>query len=91
MNFQGAFAGLVMGMIVGLIRFGIEYSYPTPSCADAEPDPTPSIVKNFHYLYFSTFLFVLTGVIAVIVSLLTKPINPKCVSVNPFSFHTMDG
>lgn len=80
-TFQGAFFGLVLGMLVGLARFIAEYSYGKWSCGDAEPDSTPALIKNFHYLYFSLFLFVLTGLVAAVVSVLTKPIDERCVSI----------
>lgn len=78
LNEKGAFFGLVLGMLVGLARFIAEYAYGKRSCGDVGPDPTPAIIKNFHYLYFSVFLFVLTGLVAVVISLLTKPIDKRC-------------
>ena len=69
-------------MAVGLVRFIIEYSYKVPECGDPTPDPRPAIVSNFHYLYFSIFAFGLTGVTAIIISLLSKPIDQRCVSLH---------
>ena len=68
-------------MVVGLIRFIVEYAYTVPDCLSGLPDPRPSIVKDFHYLYFATFLFVLTGMCAIGISLITQPIDPRCVSI----------
>ncbi|XP_061169606.1 sodium/myo-inositol cotransporter 2-like isoform X1 [Saccostrea echinata] len=78
LNEAGAFYGLVIGMVIGLVRFIVEYSYSMPNCVDNLPDPRPSIIKDFHYLYFSSFLFVVTGLVAIGVSLLTKPIDKRC-------------
>lgn len=78
LNEKGAFTGLVVGFITGGIRFAIQYAYTTPECGSGESDPTPGIVKNFHYLYFSIFLFTLTLLVSVIASLLTKPIDDRC-------------
>ena len=79
--FQGAFFGLVIGMTIGIIRFIVEYSFPSPKCGDTGPDIRPGIIKNFHYLYFSVFLFILTGISAITISMLTKPLPPECVSI----------
>ncbi|XP_064615933.1 sodium/glucose cotransporter 1-like [Liolophura sinensis] len=78
LNEKGAFWSLMTGLVVGMVRFIVEYSYTVPNCGDDAPDPRPGIVTNFHYLYFSIFLFLLTGSVAIVVSLLTKPIDPRC-------------
>ncbi|GFN93997.1 sodium/glucose cotransporter [Plakobranchus ocellatus] len=78
LNEKGAFAGLIMGFIVGVIRFAVQYAYTAPDCGSDEPDPTPDIVKNFHYLYFSVFLFFFTLLVSVVTSLFTKPIDDRC-------------
>ncbi|KAK6196076.1 hypothetical protein SNE40_001371 [Patella caerulea] len=77
LNEKGAFFSLIIGMVAGLVRFIIQYSYVIPECGGA-PDPTPSIVKDFHYLYFSCFLFLLTVTSAIVISVLTKPIDKRC-------------
>jgi len=74
---QGAFYGLMIGTVTGLIRLILETSYPSPKCSE---DTRPDILKNFHYLYFCTCLFVLSLLTIVVVSLLTDPIDPKYVS-----------
>ncbi|CAL1541153.1 unnamed protein product [Lymnaea stagnalis] len=79
LNEKGAFFGLVIGFVAGIIRFAIQYSYTTPRCGSLDPDPTPDLVKNFHYLYFSIFLCFLTALSAVVISLLTKPIDSQCI------------
>ena len=71
---------LVIGMAIGLIRFAIQYSYSVPDCGSGESDPTPAIVRDVHYLYFSAILFCITILIGVVVTLLTKPMDPRCVS-----------
>ncbi|XP_060074707.1 sodium/glucose cotransporter 4-like [Ylistrum balloti] len=78
LNEKGAFFGLLVGMLMGMVRFIVQYSYTTPKCGDPGPDPRPGVIKDFHYLYFSCFLFGLTGATAVVVSLLTKPIPSDC-------------
>ncbi|KAL4218732.1 hypothetical protein ACF0H5_021320 [Mactra antiquata] len=78
LNERGAFFGLVFGMAVGVARFISEYAYGKTSCGDADSERIPSIIRNFHYLYFSLFLFVVTGLVAMVISLITKPIDKRC-------------
>ncbi|KAM4548016.1 sodium/glucose cotransporter 4 [Odontesthes bonariensis] len=73
-NEQGAFWGLMTGLVVGLIRMVLEFSYMPPSCG--QHDPRPSILVDVHYLYFALILMALTCLVIVAVSLATPPI-PK--------------
>ncbi|CAF1254408.1 unnamed protein product [Rotaria magnacalcarata] len=76
-NEEGAFWGLICGLVIGLIRFIWEYSYSVPPCLLAATDRRPEAIK-FHFLYFALLLFTLTCLVAVIVSLLTRPIPEQC-------------
>ncbi|XP_071343451.1 sodium/glucose cotransporter 4 [Trachinotus anak] len=73
-NEQGAFWGLMAGLVVGLIRMVLEFSYSAPACG--QPDHRPAIVADVHYLYFALILLALTCLIIAAVSLATAPI-PK--------------
>ncbi|XP_043984888.1 sodium/glucose cotransporter 4 isoform X2 [Gambusia affinis] len=73
-NEQGAFWGLMTGLVIGLVRMILEFSYTAPSCG--QPDHRPSILTDVHYLYFALILLALTCLVIVAVSLLTAPI-PK--------------
>ena len=75
MSEQGAFWALVAGLVVGGTRFILEFSFPAPLCYEGKEDDRPNMIKNFHYLYFAIFLFALTLIVAVVVSLLTPPID----------------
>ncbi|XP_005090987.2 sodium/glucose cotransporter 4 [Aplysia californica] len=79
LNEKGAFSALIVGFVTGIIRFAVQYSYQSPPCGSDEPDPTPAIVKNFNYLYFSIFLCALSTIVAVVVTLLTDPVDDKCI------------
>ncbi|KAI5095110.1 sodium/glucose cotransporter 4 [Silurus meridionalis] len=57
-NEQGAFWGLMVGLVVGLVRMVMEFAYGTPSCG--QEDLRPSILKDVHYLYFALILLALT-------------------------------
>uniref|UniRef100_A0A4W6E783 Solute carrier family 5 member 9 n=1 Tax=Lates calcarifer TaxID=8187 RepID=A0A4W6E783_LATCA len=73
-NEQGAFWGLMTGLVVGLIRMVLEFSYVAPSCG--QPGHRPAILADVHYLYFALILLGLTCLIIAAVSLATAPI-PK--------------
>ncbi|KAL7979050.1 hypothetical protein Chor_015074 [Crotalus horridus] len=67
----GAFCGLLVGMVIGLIRMVLDFVYLQPGCG--ESDDRPAVVKYVHYLYFSMILGVITLIVVVAVSLLTEP------------------
>lgn len=73
-NEQGAFWGLMVGLVVGMIRFIWEFSYTVPSCASGLPDPRPAIISKVHYLHFGILLFIISSIVTIAVSLLTQPI-----------------
>ncbi|WAR30705.1 SC5A9-like protein [Mya arenaria] len=73
LNEPGAFFGLVFGMLLGVLRFIGEYSFRAPACG--EEDTRPGIIRNFHYLYFSVFLFVVTALVAAVVSIKRKRVE----------------
>lgn len=75
---QGAFWGLMFGLMVGLVRMIMEFCYQTPSCG--EEDRRPGVLKDLHYLYFALILCGLTAIVIVFVSLLTPPIPEEKVS-----------
>lgn len=70
--FQGAFWGLMAGLVTGVTRLVLVFIWPGPgSCG--EPDTRPAIIKDFQYMYFAMLLFWITVIVCVIVSLLTAP------------------
>lgn len=86
--FQGAFWGLMSGLVVGLIRMVLEFSYQAPSCG--QPDHRPAILANVHYLYFALILMALTCLIIVAVSLATAPIPKEHVrKINSCNFFSL--
>ena len=76
-NEPGAFWGLMVGLVVGLIRFGMEFSYNKPSCGDFESENPPdwwyTLVDDIHYLHFGLLLWFISGVVSISVSLMTPP------------------
>nr|XP_020860163.1 sodium/glucose cotransporter 5 isoform X2 [Phascolarctos cinereus]XP_020860164.1 sodium/glucose cotransporter 5 isoform X2 [Phascolarctos cinereus]XP_020860165.1 sodium/glucose cotransporter 5 isoform X2 [Phascolarctos cinereus] len=70
-NEQGAFWGLMAGLIVGATRMILEFVYPEPPCGF--PDNRPAVLHSLHYLHFSVVLFSMTAAVVAAISLLTLP------------------
>lgn len=77
---QGAFWGLMVGLVVGLTRMVLEFSYETPSCG--QPDGRPAVLADVHYLYFALILLALTFLIIAAVSLATAPVPKEHVRIS---------
>ncbi|KAM5238301.1 solute carrier family 5 member 4-like [Ctenodactylus gundi] len=71
-NEPGAFWGLMIGLVIGLIRMIAEFAYGTGSCV--APSDCPRIICGVHYMYFSIILFCVSILVMLGISLLTKPI-----------------
>ncbi|XP_059213874.1 sodium/glucose cotransporter 1 [Centropristis striata] len=74
-NEAGAFYGLMIGLLIGLSRMIAEFAFGTGSCVN--PSNCPTIICGVHYLYFSIILFVISCIIILGISLVTKPIDDK--------------
>ncbi|GAB0196859.1 sodium/glucose cotransporter 1 [Grus japonensis] len=71
-NEQGAFWGLMVGLLAGLSRMIAEFAYGTGNCVT--PSNCPFIICGIHYLYFAIILFGLSAIVILAVSFMTKPI-----------------
>jgi len=76
LNEAGAFWGMLLGMIVGIVRMLMDFILPQPACG--EPDGRPFLLMKVHYLYFAMILMGVTIVVTVMVSLVTPAIDDKC-------------
>lgn len=74
-NEQGAFWGLVIGLLIGLSRMITEFAYGTGSCQN--PSNCPKIICGVHYLYFAIILFAASSIIVLGVSFMTPAIEDK--------------
>ncbi|XP_060945107.1 sodium/mannose cotransporter SLC5A10 isoform X2 [Limanda limanda] len=74
-NEQGAFWGLMVGLVVGVCRMVLEFGFPPPRCGVV--DSAPNVLRSVHYLHFAILLCGLTAVVVTIVSLLTPPPTPE--------------
>uniref|UniRef100_A0A803YR60 Sodium/mannose cotransporter SLC5A10 n=1 Tax=Meleagris gallopavo TaxID=9103 RepID=A0A803YR60_MELGA len=70
-NEQGAFWGLMAGLVLGLARMGLELAHPTPRCG--VPDRRPWLLADLHYLHFAALLCATVGAVVVGGSLMTPP------------------
>ncbi|KAK7827416.1 hypothetical protein U0070_026622 [Myodes glareolus] len=70
-NEQGAFWGLMAGLLVGALRLILEFLYPEPPCGQA--DSGPALLRSVHYLHFAIALFLLTCAVMAAGSLLSPP------------------
>ncbi|XP_063410752.1 sodium/myo-inositol cotransporter-like [Mytilus trossulus] len=71
-NEKGAFWSLMIALLTGIIRMILVFVYHDSGGCD-KPDNRPDILKNFHYMYFSLFITLMTGALAIIISLFTEP------------------
>ncbi|KAM9219182.1 sodium/glucose cotransporter 1 isoform 2-T2 [Leptosomus discolor] len=71
-NEEGAFWGLVVGLLAGLSRMIAEFVYGTGNCVN--PSNCPFIICGIHYLYFAMILFGVSAIVILAVSFMTKPI-----------------
>lgn len=78
-NESGAFWGLISGTVIGTIRLALEYGYSEPPCTSPlESDEKPPEwwyrwVKGIHYLNFGFLLFVVSVIITILISIVTRP------------------
>ncbi|XP_027636420.1 sodium/myo-inositol cotransporter 2 isoform X2 [Falco peregrinus] len=77
-NEKGAFWGLVIGLLLGVIRLVLDFIYPEPQCG--ETDRRPGVVKYMHYLYFSMVLAAISTFTVLVVSVLTEPPSEEMIS-----------
>uniref|UniRef100_A0A2I3SZS5 Sodium/myo-inositol cotransporter 2 n=1 Tax=Pan troglodytes TaxID=9598 RepID=A0A2I3SZS5_PANTR len=77
-NEKGAFWGLILGLLLGLVRLVLDFIYVQPRCD--QPDERPVLVKSIHYLYFSMILSTVTLITVSTVSWFTEPPSKEMVS-----------
>lgn len=78
LHLQGAFWGLIGGLLMGLCRMLPEFWFGTGSCIF--PSNCPFLVCGIHYLHFGIILFFCTSVLVLAISFCTPPIEDQHVS-----------
>lgn len=63
----------MVGLAIGVVRMGLEWSEAPPACGSGLPNEQLSIVTQVHYLHFAIILAVCYVIVAVTVSLFTQP------------------
>jgi len=63
------------GLLVGLIRMGLDFGYGSPGCG--EEDTRPTVISKIHFLHFTIILFFVSLFVTIVVSHLTQPIDNK--------------
>ncbi|KAK3587620.1 hypothetical protein CHS0354_032828 [Potamilus streckersoni] len=76
---QGAFWGMLIGHVCGMIRMSMDFAYHAPDCG--EPETRPPVLYKVHYTYFGQMSLVITALAVVIISLLTVPRKETDVSL----------
>ncbi|CAC5400638.1 SLC5A11 [Mytilus coruscus] len=77
---QGAFWGLMISLVIGLIRMVLDFTFIKPTCGSGEQDTRPSIISKVDFLHFAAILSVLCCISMVVISLFTRPRPPRKVS-----------
>ncbi len=85
-NEPGAFWALVLGFLVGSIRFICEFTFPVPSCGNSDERPWLIKMLYMNYLHFAILLFLISLGLCIGVSSITKPIPKSSVCLS-FSYH----
>ncbi|KAM4560447.1 sodium/myo-inositol cotransporter-like isoform 1-T2 [Odontesthes bonariensis] len=70
-NETGAFWGGMVGFTFGMLRLILAFVYREPHCD--QPDERPSFIKDVHFMYVAAFLFWISALVTVVVSLCTPP------------------
>ena len=61
-------------------RFFLDIYYTAPPCGSRDPGPPEwwnRWVKDIHYLHFGVILFLISGIVTVLVSIVTEPISEE--------------
>uniref|UniRef100_A0A7N8X148 Sodium/mannose cotransporter SLC5A10 n=1 Tax=Mastacembelus armatus TaxID=205130 RepID=A0A7N8X148_9TELE len=63
-NEQGAFWGLMVGLVVGVCRMVLEFAFPPARCGVV--DSAPAVLRSVHYLHFAILLCGLTAIVVIV-------------------------
>ena len=80
--FQGAFFGILVTHVIGVIRLILEIIYPVPQCG--ETDNRPVFLSGIHSFYFSQIMMAIQVVLVLGISLFTGPRSKKEVMLSTY-------
>ncbi|XP_041376601.1 sodium/glucose cotransporter 4-like isoform X2 [Gigantopelta aegis] len=69
-NENGAFWGIVVGHVCGVIRMSLDFAYPAPACGEEES--RPAVLYRVHYTYYGCLLLVVTSIAIIVFSLISE-------------------
>ncbi|XP_060586945.1 sodium/mannose cotransporter SLC5A10-like [Ruditapes philippinarum] len=69
-NEEGAFWGILIGQLAGIVRLVLDFIYPAPGCG--EIDNRPVVLSAINFTYFSAMMLVLSALITIILSFCTS-------------------
>lgn len=69
----GIWWGLMAGLVVGIIRMAVEFSYPSPRCGSLDVDNRPDIISKVHYLMFAIILASCSLVATLCITIISPP------------------
>jgi len=61
------------GLVTGVVRMGVEFSYSGPTCGSGDEDKRPDIITKVHYLMFAIILCAVSLVVTIAVTIVTPP------------------
>ena len=67
---------------MGFIRMGLEWSRSGPDCGTNDEDNQFKVVTEIQYLHFAAISFTICCAVNIVISLFTKPRDPKKVSLH---------
>jgi len=77
------------GLVTGVIRMVVEFSYAVPTCGSGKEDKRPDIITKVHYLIFAIILCSVAFVVMVAVSVMTAPRTKKQVGLHAFQLYLL--
>lgn len=63
----------MVGLVVGMIRMGLDFAISAPDCGSGEEDKRFPIVANVNFLHFAIILAGVSTLAMVVISLFTAP------------------
>ncbi|KAK2157410.1 hypothetical protein LSH36_192g01047 [Paralvinella palmiformis] len=72
-----AFWTMVIGLAIGIIRMGLEWSKSGSPCGSNDPDERFAMVYKVHYLHFAMILAGISTILLICISFVTKPRTKK--------------
>jgi len=74
---MGTWWGLMAGLLTGVIRMVVEFSFSVPTCGSGKEDKRPNIITKVHYLIFAIILCSVAFIVMIAVSIMTAPRTKK--------------